>query len=70
MSRDYHVDVDARTVKHNPTGVVMHFEPTTDGGWDGKADPRTMIKAASPQFLAGLARRMGEAWANEIGKKK
>lgn len=70
MSRDYYVDIDAHTVKHNPTGVVMRFEPTSDGGWNGKADPGTTITAADPKFLAGLARRMGEAWANEIGKKK
>lgn len=70
MSRDYRVDIDARTVKHNPTGIVMHFEPTEDGGWEGKADPKTMPSNATPQFLAGLARRMGEAWSNELGEKK
>lgn len=66
----YDVDIDARTVTHKPTGIVMRFERDPDGGWTGRPDADTVTYGLAPQFLAGLARRMGNAWAEARKKSK
>jgi hypothetical protein len=62
----YIVETGERTVTHKQTGVVMRFEPHSEGGWNGTPDPQTIPPNVTAKFLAGLARRMGDAWADAI----
>lgn len=58
----YFIDIEARTVKHKPTGVVMRFDPHPEGGWEGFAVEGTVPSNLTPAYLAGLSRRIGDAW--------
>ncbi len=62
-SSPYAVDIEACTVTHKQTGIVMRFTADPDGGWTGQPDKDTVPTGLTSQFLAGLARRMGDAWA-------
>jgi hypothetical protein len=66
----YTVDIESKTVTHKQTGILMRFEKNPDGGWDGLVDPATITGNFQPNFLAGLARRMGSAWASHLSRKR
>ena len=66
----YIVDIEKHTVTHKPTGIVMRFEPHNAGGWSGQADEATIPADITAKFLAGLARRMGDAWDDEQRRAK
>lgn len=66
----YIIDIGTKTVTHKQTGIVMRFEKDPDGGWNGLADPATITGTFQPNFLAGLAGRMGNAWASHLARKQ
>ena len=66
-TREFAVDIEARTVTHRLTGLVMKFERHADGGWIGHPTDESQTLAVwhggKAQELAAIASRAGDAWA-------
>ncbi|MBI1325536.1 hypothetical protein GC170_20425 [bacterium] len=61
---EFSVDIEAKTVTHNPTGIVFDFVLELAGSWYGES--RVKPTSGSADAMAAIARRAGEAWIEAI----
>ena len=66
---EFTVNFPARTVKHNPTGLILHFRENTDGTWDGTPLNESVVPDAWWEQMPAVCRRMGDKFLEALREK-